>query len=65
MATDWNGIDLEENFNLFISGLMEKAHIVITEGTELDEGLIQDYVVLLMGLEKHLDFAVRVSNNLE
>jgi len=64
MATDWNGIDLEESLNLFVSSLMEKAGIVINEGTELDEGLTQDYAELLIKLEEHLDFAVRTSNTL-
>jgi hypothetical protein len=65
MDVDWNGLDLEKEFNLFISGLFEKAGIDIVEGTNLDIALEQDYAQLLEKLENHLDFAVRVSNTLD
>lgn len=65
MDTRLEVINLEVDFNLFISGLFEKAGIELNEATSLDEALTQDYAELLNRLEAHLDFALRVSDTLE
>jgi hypothetical protein len=62
--TDWNGVNLEEKFNLFLAGIIIDAGLEIDEDVASDLGLEQDYADILNRIEKHLDTAVKLSNEL-
>ena len=60
----WNGVDIEERFNLFLSCVLQDANIVIDEEVSMDLALEQDYADILNRIEAHLDMAVKLSNEL-
>jgi hypothetical protein len=60
----WNGVDIEERFNLFLSCVLQDANIVVDEEVSMDLALEQDYADILNRIEAHLDMAVKLSNEL-
>lgn len=62
MAINWNGVDLEERFNLFLSGIIEDIGIDVPEEASTDLALEQDYADILNRISNHLDMAMNFKN---
>lgn len=58
MAIDWNGIDIEERFKLFMSSLIEEAGLNAPDEAEMDICLEQDFADILKRIEVHMNRAI-------